>query len=112
MCAPSCVIVARAHALVRRFFIVYDQTEQGVKDQQAARSVLLSPAKERGVQTLEKIADFFHTTAEQVLRKQSYFLRGNTTKYVDIADVLRAVPVYWLAYQVVGLVLLLIRVGG
>ena len=79
------------------FFIAYDQTDQGLADQKAVLNILVG---QQG--SLEKITKGFQEAALEVIKRDSYFLSGNKTKNIDIAAVLKMIPIHWVANEIVS----------
>lgn len=85
----------------RSFFIAYDQTDAGLRDQKAILDILLSSSTSDG--TLASLAQRFQTHAAHVLERDSYFLAGKTVKNVDVSGVLKLVPVHWVCEELAGI---------
>lgn len=79
-----------------RFFIIYDQTDEGLIDQQAVLDILV---RQEG--SLQKVVDRFQKAAIEVIERDSYFLSGKKTKFIDISSVLKAIPIHWVANEIV-----------
>jgi len=80
------------------FFIIYDQTDEGLTDQSAVLDILI---RQEG--TLQKVVDRFQKAAIDVIERDSYFLSGNKTKFIDISAVLKAIPIHWVANEIAGI---------
>lgn len=63
---------------------------------------------------MQKVASVFRRSAEILTERESYFLSGDKTKFIDISAVLKAIPVHWVATEIVsvGLPHVLFKTGG
>ena len=53
--------------------------------------------------SMQKVATVFRRSAEILTERESYFLYGNKTKFIDISAVLKAIPVHWVATEIVSI---------
>lgn len=83
--------------VLSRFFIEYDQTDEGLIHQKVVLDILL---KQLG--SMQKVASVFRRSAEMLVQRESYFLSGNKVKNIDISAVLKAIPVHWVATEIVS----------
>ena len=80
-----------------RFFIEYDQTDEGLQHQKVVLDILL---KQLG--SMQKVATVFRRSAEILTQRESYFLSGKKSKFIDISNVLKAIPIHWVATEIVS----------
>lgn len=86
------------------FFIAYDQTDTGLADQKAVLDVLVH---QEG--SLARVAKRVEDAAHFLLGRDSYFLSGKIVKTVDVAHVLKMIPIHWVAGEIVSSELLFLN---
>jgi hypothetical protein len=80
-----------------RFFLASNNDAEGHRDQQEILHVLQPSAYQT-----EKIAHYFYEKTRKVIISKSFTVSDKGVKIVDIVrDVLRYVPLYWTATQLV-----------
>lgn len=52
--------------------------------------------------SVDRVAQAFGIKTQEIIARESYFLSGRKTKNVDISDVLKAVPIQWVATEIVS----------
>jgi hypothetical protein len=79
------------------FFLATDNQEREDRNRQAfLHSVADTPEQ------VDAIGQYFYETTQRLINRYSYTLVGGKVKSVDLVrDVLRAVPIHWVAIQVV-----------
>lgn len=80
-----------------RFFLASNNDADSQRDQREVLRVLSASPAEAG-----KIAQYFYERTRKLIIAKSYSLANKEVKYVDIVrDVLRYVPLYWTATELV-----------
>ena len=80
-----------------RFFLASNNEADSQRDQQEVLRVLRSSPEQA-----DKIAHYFYEKTRKLIVAKSFKLSDTNTRYVDIVrDVLRYVPLYWAATELV-----------
>ena len=80
-----------------RFFLASNNDAESQRDQREVLRVLQASPDQA-----EKIAHYFYERTRKLIIAKSFSLSDNGIKYVDIVrDVLRYVPLYWTATELV-----------
>jgi linoleate 10R-lipoxygenase len=80
-----------------RFFLASNNDTQSQRDQREVLRVLQASPDQT-----EKIAQYFYERTRKLIVSKSYTLADKGVKYVDIvSEVLRYVPLYWTATELV-----------
>lgn len=79
-----------------RFFLASNNDAESQRDQREVLRVVGAPDQ------TEKIAHYFYERTRKLIVSKSYILADKGVRYVDIVqDVLRYVPLYWTATELV-----------
>jgi len=81
------------------FFLASDNDERAAREQQSILRALANTPEQ-----FEATTKFFYETTKKLIQRHSYTLIGGKTNSIDIVrDVLKAVPIQWVATQVAGI---------
>ena len=79
-----------------RFFLASNKDAESLRDQREVLRVLGEPGE------TDHIAHYFYEKTRELIEVKSYSLTDKNVKYVDIIrDVLRYVPLHWVATDLV-----------